>query len=110
MTTAEKRKGDRAEREAASVLSDLLGIEVRRLLGAGRADDIGDLALPAVAIQVADWSNWPAAMRTKPLDAATQAERSGLLCGAAMVRLRTGRWLVVMEAREFATLYREATA
>jgi hypothetical protein len=43
MGNPSKRKGDQAEREAASLLSDLLGTVVRRKLGAGRLDDCGDL-------------------------------------------------------------------
>ena len=36
MANPQKRKGDAAEREAAQLLSDLLGLVVRRKLGAGR--------------------------------------------------------------------------
>ena len=43
MTSTSRRKGDRAEIEAAALLHDWTGYPVRRKLGAGRADDVGDL-------------------------------------------------------------------
>lgn len=42
MTSPSKRRGDQAERELAKILSDELGVRVRRKLGAGRRDDEGD--------------------------------------------------------------------
>jgi hypothetical protein len=48
MTNPAKAKGDRAELEAAEILSDLLGVPVRRRLCAGRKDDVGyTLVAPA---------------------------------------------------------------
>ena len=41
MANPQKRKGDAAEREAAQLLSDLLGLVVRRKLGAGRTTRAG---------------------------------------------------------------------
>ena len=43
MSRRPKDIGTSAEREVAALLSDLLGFRVRRKLGAGRADDTGDL-------------------------------------------------------------------
>jgi hypothetical protein len=43
MANSSKSRGDRAERELAERLSALLGLRIRRKLGAGRADDTGDL-------------------------------------------------------------------
>jgi len=42
VTNPANKKGDRAELEIAGILTDQLGIRVRRKLGAGRADDTGD--------------------------------------------------------------------
>ena len=39
----QKNKGDAAEREAAKLLAEATGLPVRRKLGAGRQDDVGDL-------------------------------------------------------------------
>src|SRR6478735_12765266 len=52
-----KRKGDRAEREAVAVLCelapDLVVARPQRLLGAGRREDTGDLwVFPGVTVQV----------------------------------------------------------
>ena len=53
MANAQKGRGDRAEREAAELLSLLLGLPIRRKLGAGRLDDQGDLdGLSGFALQV----------------------------------------------------------
>lgn len=108
MTGPAKVKGDRAEREAALLLGDLLGAEVRRLLGAGRRDDRGDLDLPGWAIQVADWQDLAMAVRTKPLDAEVQAARAddGSL-GVAMLRLWGGAFRVVMTPETFALIAHE---
>ena len=56
MTSPAKRKGDAAELEAAAILTDLLGYNVRRKLGAGRADDTGDMdGIPLTVVQAAWW-------------------------------------------------------
>ena len=53
MTTPSKRKGDKAELELARLLADLLGMKVRRKLGAGRTDDEGDLeGIPGWTVEV----------------------------------------------------------
>ena len=57
MANSNKRKGDRAEREAVAVLCrlapDLVVPRPQRLLGAGRREDTGDLwVLPGVTVQV----------------------------------------------------------
>ena len=65
MTGKAKRKGDKAEREAAELICELTGYEVRRKLGAGRTDDEGDLeGLP-------DW------LRDAAAQAATEREHAG---------------------------------
>lgn len=103
MTGSAKAKGDRAEREAAKLLSQLLGHNVRRLLGAGRHDDHGDLDTPGWAIQVADWQNLASAMKQKPLDADTQGHRTGTY-GIALLRLRGGDYRVVMTPETWAAI------
>lgn len=112
---AAKQKGDQAEREAAAILSDLLGLDVKRKLGAGQAEDTGDLhGLPDAVVQVAWWPNRTggplAAVRQKPLEAELQRENAGATYALSMIRLVGGCWRVVMTPEQFATLYREATA
>jgi len=106
MTGSQKRKGDRAENEAATLLTRLLHRPIRRLLGAGRHDDHGDLTgIPGWAIQVADWTDLARAVRQKPLDAELQAAHHGdHTHGAALIRLRGGQWRVVMTPETWATL------
>lgn len=103
MTGAAKRKGDRAEREAADLLSELLGVPVRRKLGAGRSDDTGDLdGVPGHVIQVADWKNTIGAVINKPLDAELQRLHAGQDNAAALIRIRGGKWRVVLTLDQWA--------
>ena len=67
MTNPQKAKGDAAEREVAALLADLLGLPVRRKLGAGRQDDQGDLdGIPDTVVQVVNRRDLWAALRLKP--------------------------------------------
>jgi hypothetical protein len=108
MTDPNKAKGDKAEREAADLLTTLLARPVRRLLGAGRADDVGDLTgVKGWALQVAWWpANTLRAIRVKPLDAATQAANSGTPHSAALIRMVGGQWRVVMTLDQWADVVR----
>ena len=55
MTNPNKRKGDKAEREAAELLTEVTGFECKRNLAAGIPDDVGDIyGIPNCVIQVAD--------------------------------------------------------
>lgn len=111
MTGAAKRKGDRGEREAAALIADLLGYPVRRKLGAGRADDTGDLeGVPSTVIQVADWADVARAAREKPLGAERQRINAGEPFAATLVRFRGGTWRVILTAEQWAALTREALA
>jgi|TARA_R110000744_G_scaffold145453_10_gene258126 hypothetical protein len=107
----QKNKGDRAEREAATLLHDLTGYPVRRKLGAGRLDDTGDLdGIPETTIQVKDWANKISAIRTGIDGAAAQAVNAGTPFAATMIRLHGGRWVVAMSPEQFCTLLREAVS
>lgn len=110
MTNSSKAKGDRAELEAARILSDLLGYPVRRKLGAGRADDTGDLdGLPDTTIQVCSRATDVVAVGVvrKPVEAEAQARNAGTTFAATMIRVRGGIWRVVLTPEQFATLWRE---
>lgn len=107
MTHPNKTRGDKAEREAAALLTNLLGVTVRRKLGAGRTDaaggDTGDLeGVPDHAIQVANWGDLARALRVKPAAAAEQAERAGVRHGVALIRLRGGDFRVCMTPLQWA--------
>lgn len=110
MTNPNKLKGDRAEREAAALITDLTGFAARRKLGAGRADDQGDIdtAIPSTVIQVADWQNRLRAMMEKPLGAERQRINAGATFAATLIRSRGGIWRVVLTPEQWATYVRES--
>lgn len=109
MSHPSKVKGDRAELEVQALLSDLLGVPARRMLGAGRLDDIGDIhGVPDTTIQVANRKDVAAAVRQKPLECEQQQARARTTHGATFIRLRGGDYRVVLTARQWATMWREA--
>ena len=103
MANAQKGRGDRAEREAAELLSLLLGLPIRRKLGAGRLDDQGDLdGLSGFALQVADWKDVARAAREKPAAAERQRHHAAAPHAATLVRvvLTPEQWArLVLELR-----------
>lgn len=108
MTDPHKQKGDRAEREVAALISDLLGIQCRRKLGAGRLDDCGDIdGIPATVVQVADYKDVLRAMREKVPAAEAQRVNDGATFAASFIRVRGGRYYVVLSPEQWATYVRE---
>jgi hypothetical protein len=102
MANSQKAKGDRAELEAAEMLTELLGTTVRRKLGAGRQDDTGDLdGVPDHIVQVANWADTAAAARVKPKEAEDQRENAGAEFAATLVRFRGGKWRVVLTPEQW---------
>lgn len=111
MSNPQKAKGDRAELEVQALLRDLLGVPARRMLGAGRADDVGDIdGVPDTTIQVAAYTDITRALREKVDPCVEQQARAGTTFGATFIRRRGGRYLVAMTPEQFATLWREATS
>lgn len=109
MSNPSKRKGDAAERECAALLSDLLGMPVRRKLGAGRQDDCGDLdGIPNTIVQVVNRANLAVAMRLKPPASEVQQRNAGATFGVSAVRMPGGRWLFVLTPEQYATYVRES--
>ena len=103
MASPQKAKGDRAELEAAELLTQLLGVPVRRRLGAGRQDDTGDLdGVPAHVIQVANWADTAAAARIKPREAEQQRLNANATHAATLVRFRGRQWRVVLTLEQWA--------
>lgn len=106
MTGMAKRKGDSAEREAAELLTELLGTPCRRQLGAGRSDDIGDIdGLTNCVVQVCDWADKSAACLQKPVGAEQQRLNAGVEHAVTMVRFRGGKWRMVMTPEQWIRLY-----
>ena len=102
MSNPQKRKGDSAEREAAEILTDLLGTPCRRKLGAGRQDDTGDIdGVPGHIVQVASWKDTAAAARIKPPEAEQQRLNAQAQHAATLVRFRGGTWRVVLTLEQW---------
>ena len=100
-------KGMNAEREAARIVSDLCGWEVRRQPNPGSQHDTGDLfGIPDTVVQVAAWSDTMAAVRTKPIEAEQQRERAGVAFVATFVKLPRAGWRVVLTPEQWATYAR----
>jgi Holliday junction resolvase len=110
MTSPSKRKGDAAEREVEGILRDLLGLlGIRRALGAGRKDDVGDIhGIPNTVIQVVNRKSLSRAIREKLPEAERQREVAGVDFAATFCRLPGGKFIVVMTPEQWATLWREA--
>jgi hypothetical protein len=102
MANPQKAKGDRAELEAAELLTNLLGVPVRRKLGAGRIDDTGDLdGVPGHVVQVANWADTAAAARVKPSEAEQQRVHAQVDHAATLVRFRGGTWRIVLTLEQW---------
>lgn len=111
MAHPSKRKGDRAELEIARILSDLLGLDVRRALGAGRADDVGDLhGIPDVCAEVKNYQSIARAIDDGLADLEREQANASVPFGVVFVRRPGGgdRWIAVMDVPRWATYYREA--
>lgn len=110
MTTPAKRKGDNAERELVAILHDLTGWPVNRRYGAGAREDFGDITgLPDTTVQAKSYSDLTRAIREGLAELDRQQARAQTTFGVAAVRVRGGRWLMVMDPARFCTLLREAT-
>ena len=108
MVNPQKRKGDAAERELAQQLQTLLGIRVRRKLGAGRADDTGDIdGLPDCTAQAKNYADVLAAIRTGLAGIEVQQANAGTTHGVLFVRRRGGQWIAVQTIEQWVTTYRE---
>jgi hypothetical protein len=103
MANRPKRKGDRGELEAAAILTEALGVSVRRKLGAGRQDDTGDLdGVPGHVVQVANWADTAAAARVKPPAAEQQRINAQVDHAASLIRFKGGNWRVVLTLEQWA--------
>ena len=103
MANPSKAKGDRGELEAAAILTEALGLPIRRKLGAGRQDDTGDLdGVPKHVLQVANWKDIASALRVKPKEAEQQRINAQAEHAATLIRLRGGEWRVSLTLEQWA--------
>jgi Holliday junction resolvase len=108
MANPQKRKGDAAERELSKLLTDLLGFTVRRKLGAGRADDEGDLdGLPDCTAQAKNYADVLRAINQGLKDLEVQQSNASSTHGVLFVRRRGGQWIAVQTLEQWATTFRE---
>ena len=109
MTNPQKRKGDKAEREAAELLTEVTGFSCQRNLSAGIPGDVGDIyGITNCVVQVCDWKDKSKACLVKPREVETQRENAGVDFVATMVRFRGGNWRVVLTPEQFNTLLQSA--
>jgi hypothetical protein len=105
-------KGAKAERDIASWLSERFGMDIKRMLGAGRAQDVGDLhGLTGFTVQIANRANLGDTLRYKPLDCEVQQGHGGTLFGVTLMKLppqpggKPQEWRAVMTLEQFAEVY-----
>lgn len=112
MTHPSKRKGDKYELEAAALLAELTGWPVRRKLGAGRADDTGDLdGVPETTVQVKGYpSDLLRSIRETLAELPAQQANAGTPFAAGLIRRPGGRWFAVLTLDQLVALIREATS
>jgi hypothetical protein len=104
-----KRKGDRAELEVQRLLTDLLGVNARRALGAGRLDDVGDIhGVPHTCVSVKNYADLNRAIREGMPDLDQQVINAGAKFGALFARRRGGQFVVVQTPEQFAALWKAA--
>lgn len=111
MTSPSKRKGDAAEREIAKILSDQLGVTVRRKLGAGRMDDEGDIeGLADTCVEIKNYRDIARGLNEGLADSVREQANAGTMHGVAFIRRPGGRWFAALTVEQYCTLWREATS
>lgn len=110
MANRNKAKGDRAEREIATLLAELLDRPMRRALGAGRKDDQGDIdGINDTAIQVKHWQDITAAITQGIQQLADQQKNKNATHGVLFIKHRKHGWLAVTTIGEWANNERNRT-
>ena len=103
MTNRNKQKGDRAERELAKLLTVALGIPIRRMLGAGRIDDVGDLdGIDDTAIQVKHLNSIATAINAGVPQLARQQVNKRAVRGVLFIKHRRHGWIAVTTLDQWA--------
>lgn len=113
MVNSNKDKGDQGERDVQALLRVILGLpKVRRALGAGRQDDVGDIdSVPNTAIQVARCkvARLTTVINAKTKEVESQRRNRRVRFAASFIRWDYGQnWIVVMTPRQWARLWKYA--
>lgn len=97
MSNPQKRKGDFAELELAKLLSELLGVPVRRRLGAGRLDDTGDIdGVDNHVIEVKSYADVTAGIRSALGGLERKKIAANVDHAVGLIRRPGGEWVCVM--------------
>lgn len=103
MAHKNKNKGDRAEREVAKLLTQLLRRPVRRKLGAGRQDDTGDLdGIQDWTVQVKNRRDIARAIREGINQLDEQQRNNNTPHATLLIRTPGGVWLSVQRIEQWA--------
>ena len=109
LSNPHKRKGDKAEREAAEILTEVTGFECQRNLSAGIPGDVGDIyGIPNCVVQICDWKDKSKACLVKPREVEVQRQNADVKFATSMVRFRGGQWRMVLTPEQFNTLLQAA--
>ena len=109
MTNKHKAKGDRAELEIAKRLTDILGIPIRRKLGAGRHDDTGDLdGLFNWTLQVKNRKDIARTIREGLPQLETQRTNARTTHAAMLCRMQGGTWIVVLSLDQWTNMLKHS--
>ena len=109
LSNPQKRKGDKAEREAAEILTEVTGFECQRNLSAGIPGDVGDIyGIPNCVVQICDWKDKSKACLVKPREVEIQRQTADVKFATSMVRFRGGQWRMVLTPEQFNTLLQAA--
>lgn len=111
MANPAKRKGDEGELDVQELLVRLIGdYRIRRALGAGRQDDVGDMHNVAhTAIQVGRRKSIARAIYEKgPAESERQRKNKRVPFAASFLRADRGEWIVVLSPAQWVKLWRYA--
>lgn len=110
MANRGKNKGDYAEREVQELLRHLLGNpKIRRALGAGRHDDVGDIdGVSNTCIQVAWRENLVPTIQAKLKEVEHQRKNRRVRFSAVFIRKNRYPWFVVMSPEQWAKQWKYA--
>lgn len=102
----QKAKGDRAELEIQELLRGMGYPSARRMLAAGRLDDVGDIdGVWNTSVQVANWKDVTQAVRVKPVECEEQRKRAGNRYAVTAIRLRGGVWRMVQTPEQWVRMH-----
>lgn len=112
MGKASSVKGAKAERDICAWLSTRLGLDIKRMLGAGRKEDVGDVhGLTGFTVQVANRASLGDVLRYKPLECELQQIHGRTAFGVTLMKLppvpggKPQEWRAVMTLEQFCQVW-----